>query len=173
MDAELEQRWRAGMAPFDGVTLFVAEILRPPALRLALLAVIGRLKVVFPEARLFRLKDWHQHDGYVTRAEPTRWEELESWCATEETLYAAQAGDTYVRVGVFPEDRTFYFRFYVEEHTSFGPQKGLSYHEGDGDFDLTGSPDLVEAVAAALRERGMGGLETAPAREFFDARYAG
>ncbi len=71
MNGALQQRWRDGAAPFNGQTIsFASPELTPlPALRLALLTVLSRLRQRWPEAALFALDDWHEHDGFVRRGQ--------------------------------------------------------------------------------------------------------
>lgn len=150
-----ERRWRGGLAPFNGQTVaLVSEDLTPlPALRLALLAIVSRLQEHWPEAALFALDDWHEHDGFVSRAEPTSWHNLSYALASDEALLTLSTGETYVRRAFFPDTYDFYLRVYVPADYDNG------YPERRGNFDVTCAP----ALAAELAERAasVGGLSVA------------
>ena len=66
-----ERRWRAGEAPFNGWTFAPADVLLLSTLRLVLQAVVGELEVAYQGVPLYRLLDWHAHDGHLTSAAPT------------------------------------------------------------------------------------------------------
>jgi hypothetical protein len=171
MDAELELRWRVGGIPFDGVTVTVETLMPLTQLRQALLVLVYELEAHWPDAVLRYLHDWHEHDGVTLPPLRTcAWAEVRQLLASDEVLYAARADDTYVRVGLYPEGAEFYLRFYPEADDE-EPDPPRAEHLGD--FDLTCSPALAEAVTARLTPLHLAGLQCGPAKELFDRRWAG
>lgn len=167
MTPELHERWQRGAVPFDGVTLTPAEWLPVPSLAAALGEVIRVLQAK-SDSPLHTLLDWHAHDGFLTRAEPTTWKELAALVRTPDDLIRAFAGgDTCVYRAYFPTDYGFYLRFYLSDED--GPVPG----EWSGIFDLTGPPGLIEAAREVLAQNGDSIWHTVPAQAYFNPTYAG
>ncbi len=173
MDSEFDRRWRAAQAPFDGVTVVMDKLVALPVLRRALIAVVGVLHAHRPGEPLFRLQDWHDHDGFVTKAHPSSWLELRSLLDSDDALAGASAGETHVRTAFFPQGRDFLLRVYVPDVYD------NPYHAHDdprlvhyGLFDVT----CQWPLALALREAAQGAWIAAlvrPAKAFFDTNYSG
>jgi hypothetical protein len=168
MDAELGRRWRKGRKPFNGMTIGVEQLMPLAQLRHALGVIVEDLEAGWPDAVLLHLRDWDQH---CAPAEPPRgtwtWDQLRLALASDEALYAVRAGDTYVRVGLYPSDFGFYLRFYPEDEGDADDRWG----ERLGDFDLTCAPDLAKRIVRRLAPLSLAGLLCAPAKGFFDRRY--
>lgn len=113
--------------------------------------------------------DWHEHDGYVTTATPTTWDDLAAAVANDEAFLRWSPEDDLVRRAWLADDGSFYLRWFMYDErsdlTSADPPVG-------GDVDLTGRSELVEAGREALAELGVG-TEVAPASAFFRSRWAG
>ncbi len=171
MDEELQRRWREGRAPFNGVTLHLEQHIPLSDLRAALLLVVETLKEQWPDATLHRMEDWHEHHGVPSRAEETTWSEIGRTLASNDSLYAARTGDTYVHIGLCPSGREFYLRFYPmdEDTPDAGWRKGKVGRYGS--FDLTCDPSLAEMVVDRLLPLQLSGLRSSSAKEYFDARY--
>ncbi len=169
MDSEFNQRWRAALAPFDGVTIFLEEYAPLSDLRRVLAVVVDCLHTYSPAARLFRMLDWHEHDGYVTEAVPATWQELLAITASEDALKAASMGDSYVRTAFYPEQRDFLLRFYVPDTSdSPFPAHDDRYLAHYGIFDLTCQERLAIQVRKIVQEEANLALKTMPAKAFFD-----
>jgi hypothetical protein len=169
MDAEFERRWRARLHPFNGIILRHEALVPLPALRQALTAVVDCLQQRCGTASLWTLRDWHEHDGYVATPRETGWPELWSILASDKALSAAQAGDTYVRIAFFPEDRNFYLRFYIPDENEL-PDDVTGWH---GMFDITGDPALADYLEAAIRAAALDPLIRESAADYFDRTYSG
>ncbi|MGI4791661.1 MAG: hypothetical protein ACRYFS_22795 [Janthinobacterium lividum] len=173
MDSEFDTRWRMAGKPFDGVTVSLSDFAPLSDLRQMLIPVVEVLHAHEPEVRLFSLKDWHEHDGFVKEASPTTWQQLRALLVSENALKGASTGDTYVRTGFFPERRDFLLRIYVPDiydnpfHAHDDPN--LSHC---GIFDLTAQEPLALRVQEAAQEAGAI-VSVMPAREFFDRNYSG
>ena len=169
MNEALEQRWRDGSAPFDGQTMaFRSEDLTPlPALRLALLAVVSRLRQSWPDAVLCTLDDWHEHDGFVSRAKLTSWQGFCSALASEEALLTLSTGESHVRRAFFPQTYDFYLRAYVPADYD------SDYPERRGDFDLTCARRLAAELADLAASASDLPVARHGAKDFFDRRYGG
>jgi len=165
--SELERRWRSGSPPFDGLTVaFASEDLTPlPALRLALLALVSRLQTHWPEAALFTLDDWHEHDGFINAAKPTSWQYLSAALASDKALSALSQGDWDVRRAFFPATYDFYLRVYIPADC------GNDYPERRGDFDVTCGPSLAAELADLAAFAGGLPIAECDAKGFFDRRY--
>lgn len=167
MTAELQDRWLRGEVPFNGVTLTPAEWLPSPCLAAALEALVAVLasRTASP---LYTLLDWHEHDGFLTHAEPMDWDDLAALVRAPDALIRAfTGGDTWVYRAFFPEEYEFYLRFYLSNED--GPVAG----EWSGTFDLTGPPALIAAAREVLTQNGDGAWRTVPAEAYFSRIYAG
>jgi hypothetical protein len=169
MDEEMECRWRAGHSPFDGVILRHDELLPLPVLRRALTSVVQGLHERHGDPLLYKLHDWHEHDGYVIQPKVSSWQELHSMLSSDKALYAASTGDTYVSTAFFPPDRTFYLRIYIPDEFDL-PRDS---REELGKFDLTCSVTLAESTRKAAEQAGDMALLTEPAKLYFNRTYAG
>jgi hypothetical protein len=173
VDSIFAEAWQKGTAPFDGVTVFLKELLWLPALRPALVAVVDQLQALSPNGALLRNDDWHDHDGYVSEASVFSWEELRTYLASEEALKDANRGDFAVRLGVFPQGREWYLRILITTDSfGVGCPEGLPACPTEelppfGTLDLTGSESLTAAVDQQLRRREFHPARM-PAKEFFD-----
>lgn len=87
MDSEFDMRWRQAEAPFDGMTISLTDFVPLSTLRSMLIVAVSVLHAHCPHAPLFRLEDWHEHDGYVKEATPTTWQELQAALASMEALH--------------------------------------------------------------------------------------
>lgn len=169
MTGELERRWRAALAPFDGQTVaFASEDLTPlPALRLALLAVASALRQRWAETVLFTQDDWHEHDGFLSAARPASWQDLSDALASDKALLTLSHGDFKVRRAFFPATYDLYLRVYVPA------EYDNDYPERRGAFDLTCGAELAAELAG--RAASASGLPIAEcdAKAFFDRCYDG
>jgi hypothetical protein len=66
VDALINERWQAGLCPFDGECLVSDEPISVEDLRTILAAIFPELQRDRAAQELFMFDDWHQHDGYVT-----------------------------------------------------------------------------------------------------------
>jgi hypothetical protein len=139
-----------------------------------LIPLVRLLSEHHPKARLFRLLDWHEHDGFIKESVPASWQELRSLLGSEDTLRRASAGDTHVRTAFFPEGREFLLRLYVPDisdnpfHAHDDPH--LAHY---GVFDVTSHETLALEARNAAREAGNAIIQTMPAKTFFDRNYSG
>jgi hypothetical protein len=173
MDSEFDMRWRQAEAPFDGVTIFLTDFVPLSALRPMLIAVVNVLHAYCPHSHLFRLEDWHEHDGYVKEATPTTWQELQAALASVDALQRESMGDTYVRTAWFPQERDFLLRFYIPDiydNPYFDHDDPHLVHHGI--FDVTVQEPLASQVQAAAQEAGAV-INSMPAKAFFDRNYSG
>ncbi len=174
MDHVMEQRWRNRLPPFDGVTVHPQEFLPLRGLRRVLSAVFSCLHACRPDSQLYTLYDWHEHDGILLEAKATSWKAIRSLLASDETLLAASAGDTYVRIGFFPEERDFYWRIYIPAEYDHPDYSADNPHPSPcGDFDVTCAEPLARQVRQAVERAGSVMLEMEPAAAFFDRNYSG
>ena len=175
MDAEFERRWRSRLPPFDGVTLTLPDYVALPLLQQILHIVVECLFAYRPDAFLYRLLDWHEHDGYVTEASPSSWQELRLLASSSKRLEAQfRRGDTYVREGFFPVERDYYLRFYVPD-----ADDNPLFHEDEanhleyGTLDVSGPQSLVTAIASAIQVVEDIPIEVVSSEGFFAQRYGG
>jgi hypothetical protein len=173
VDSTFAEAWQKVTAPFDGVTVFLPELLWLPAVRLALVAVVDRLEALRPNSTLLRNDDWHDHDGYVSEAAAFSWAALRAYLASEEALQGANRGDFAVRLGVFPQERDWYLRILVTtDPFGVGCPEGLPAPPAEelppfGTWDLTGSESVAATMEQDLRGRGYSPARM-PAKQFFD-----
>jgi hypothetical protein len=175
MDAEFERRRHKCLPPFDGVTLTLPDYVSLPLLQPILSIVVEWLFAYRPDAPLYRLLDWHEHDGYITEASPSSWQELRLLAASSERLEARfHLGDTYVREGFFPAERDYYLRVYVPD-----PDDNPLYHPDAanlikyGTLDVSGPESLMSAIASAIEAVDDITIEVVPSETFFARSYGG
>lgn len=162
MDQLLNRAWRAGDPPFDGVSLRAEDV--PLAALAPLLAgVVACLHARFGDRRLWRVEDWHAHDGWVTDRRASGWEELAETCASSDTLAARAALDEFVMLAYYSDPPGLLVRFAVEEYPE--PRR-----ERMGCFDVTLPRTEETLIDSALRNLG---CARAPAKSYFDETFAG
>ena len=81
--------------PFSGLTIMfdTKELLSLSAIRQALLAVVPALQERWPQAKLFVLNDWHEHDGYVNAEQSTSWQQLFQRIEEDEAVKQFSTGE--------------------------------------------------------------------------------
>ena len=171
MNAELDRLWRNGQSPFDGLTVTLNDYIPLPLFQQALVAIVERLYAYRPEASLFHNMDWHEHDGFINESQPISWAELRDRIASirnlQDRFYLA---DTYVRDGIFPAERDYLLRYYVDfpDATPWEPTPLPT-----GIIDVTCQRPLALQIESAMQTVGVSNLDILPAKAFFDSRYAG
>ena len=162
MDETLERAWRSETCPFDGITLRVQDM---PVSSLAplLTELVANLRLRFGEGQLWRVEDWHAHDGWVKDRRSSNWAQLAELCRSAEALIASAALDEHVALAFYTEPPAVLLRIEVEEY----PEPG---RERLGAFDLTLPRSEQSHVDPLLGDRG---CERSPAKSYFDATYAG
>lgn len=157
----METRWRNAEQPFAGVILCSAW-LGLDELRTRVATVVA----VLPQAATLETSlDWHEHDGYVTRAESQPWACLEEAVSEPASFLAWSSDDTYVRRAWYPRDFSWLPRWYVSRDPG---DVALPAGDPAGDFDVTASEQLVERITLDVPEGQMH-----PAKNYFDAAWAG
>ena len=171
MDADLDRLWREGQRPFDGLTVTSNDYVPLPLFQQALVAVVERLYTYRPEASLFHNMDWHEHDGFLSKANSYSWKKLRDLVASIENLHERfYPADTYVRDGIFPAERDYLLRYYVDfpDATPWEPTPLPT-----GIIDVTCQQTLALQIESAMQTAGVSNTEILPAKAFFDSRYAG
>jgi hypothetical protein len=175
MDSKFYRRWQEAAPPFDGITLY-SPYLTLPNLRRLLIPIVDILydHARAMETRLWRLRDWHEHDGWVNEAAATVWEDVQALLISDDALLGACTGETYVRTAFFDDKRHFLFRIYIPDISDnpFHTQDDASLVQY-GIFDLTGDEWLTDrARDASLAADVEAGLQTMNAKAFFDRNHA-
>jgi hypothetical protein len=157
MDEALDRAWRSATSPFDGITLRAADA---PVKTLAplLTQLVERLRVRFSERRLWRVEDWHAHDGWVTERRASSWDELLELCRSEDALIARAALDEFVALAFYTEPTALLLRIEVEDYAEAGQERM-------GAFDVTlpaSDAALCEALPRELHVR------RSDAKQYFD-----
>lgn len=93
MDRNVDGLWRAGAAPFDGLTIATPTI-PTHELHVVVSRLVGILEIAFGDAALRSGEDWLEHDGFVTESEPAGWGALNASVLTVEALVEASPVDT-------------------------------------------------------------------------------
>lgn len=155
--------------PFSGFTIAydTQELLSLSAVCQALLAVVPSLQERWPQAELFVLNDWHEHDGYVNAEKPTSWQELFQLIEEDEAVRKFSTGEWEVRRAFFPDDYGFYLRVYVaSEHDNEGAVWG-------GNFDLTCPSTLASELADVVTLASGLPVAKVEAKAYFDLHDGG
>jgi hypothetical protein len=165
MDEPLFRAWSDGLPPFDGVTLRSADLVPLELLFHMLSETIGFLREKFPEAKLLRHDDWHEHDGYITSSVPTDWGEVSGLITSATALYEQRPGDDFVRIGIYEPQGAFYLRIGVPDEDD-DPEL---YPGRWGMFDVSAAEPLIAELKSVLR---WDGLETSDTMAYFNERSA-
>lgn len=165
MTPELQRRWQAAAAPFDGVVVATCDELQLSILQEMLLLAAGELQGAFPD--VYVSDDWHEHDGFLTEPSPIDWEELLERFSSPFALYDSRHRDEEVRVAIFPSSCDWLLRYCIQDSEP-------DYRDSLCDFDFTCSPEspacgLASQINATWPTR----TNVTPAKEFFDAAYGG
>jgi hypothetical protein len=169
MDQEFDRRWRAALPPFDGMILSMERPLPLSRLQPLLQTAALCLHHEWRTEELLTLQDWHEHDGYVTTAATTRWDELLRIVSSHDHLPETCTGETYVSTAYFPGSRAFYFRISIPDAAD-QPQPT---DEWIGTFDLTGPAWLLDRVQTAFPGATHEEFIREPAREYFNRTWSG
>jgi len=164
MDDANRRRWLDGQRPFDGVVLVSPE-LRSEEIRSCLVRIVPVLEASVTTQELRSFFDWHQHDGYVAPTEGASWDSLNEAVASPQSFIAASSDDTFVRRAWYPGDFSFLLRWCV---SSDPDDFGLPPGEPAGDFDLTGSSQLVDQMSDLVP-----GARVEAAKPYFDRIFVG
>lgn len=162
MDEDLDERWRTGAHPFDGMTLHTgddpvgfAELLR------FVQSAWGAIHDGQTELRWLTLKDWHEHDGFVAQARPITTKAIGAKLAAPSRFRAWCPQEFGVTRLLRDEGATVCLRF------------GFDPDDDDGRADLTGPQDLLDRMVGQWRRIGGRNLERTAAARFFESRWAG
>jgi len=174
MENELNQRWRQGLPPFDGETVYTPDFVTLANLTAPLSAVIEQLYVLTGDIPIIKFDDWHEHDGFVKDGIQTSWEELPSLTTSEHALLAASTGESYVRLAFCPVDRSWLLRLDVpnrDDNPYFDHDDPKLIHYGR--FDITCDTELALKLYTVAHAAGSLSILKTPAKAFFDRRYNG
>ncbi len=150
MTDELLRAYLEGEPPFGGQTCSVDGLNHEELWRSYRAAALC-LPVSEP---LWQCADWHWHDGFVTPRQPLPSSEFLAWLESPVLFFEAWKAEDYVHRAVYPDDLSWYLRFYLWEDPA----------QGDCGLDFSGPDSLVESVRAAT-----GGM-VRPAVEWFSER---
>jgi hypothetical protein len=166
MTPELNERWLASRPPFDGTTVAIRNDPTPYDL-LDMLRFVGEsLRKRYP--LILRFDDWHEHDGFITKAILTDWRTLESAWANLDDLIASRPGDDYVRIAIFPANFDWLLRYDLDPGDSTAVENAWPY------CDFTASTMSEAAkVVDSIKALGLGHTVVTPAATFFNSCYAG
>jgi hypothetical protein len=163
----MNQRWQAGLCPFNGDSLITDSLVSVEELQALLAAILPELERNYGTQTLYVFDDWHQHDGYVTERRVAEWGSLATRARRTDSLLASRQGDSYVYRSLYPADLSFLLRYDVSDEDC-GDGSGFS-----GALDLSSNPErITEALAVVppdLRSR----LRVEPSKGYFDRTYSG
>ena len=163
----MNQRWQAGLSPFDGDCLVTDDLVSVEDLRALLAVILPELEGEYGTQTLYTFDDWHQHDGYVTERRVTECGALTTVAQSLEALITSRQGDSYVHRSFYTEDCSFLLRYDVLDEEC-GDGTGFS-----GAFDLSASPPKIARILSIapppLRPR----LRVEPSKGYFDRTYRG
>jgi hypothetical protein len=168
MDANLENRWRNKMPPFNDDCLYLDDLVPIANLRQFLISTLNILKLNISEGQLYKFDDWHEHDGIVTSKVLVPIKEIEEAMVSDDTLYASRHGDTFVHWAFYPANLAFLLRYYVLDDNEDHLYPGIW-----GTCDLTANKQLLETVQATAETEIIKVLKVGNAKTYFDRKYAG
>ena len=165
MTPELQRRWQAATAPFDGVVVATCDDPELSILQEMLLLATGELKGAFPD--VYVSDDWHEHDGFLTEPVRITWAELLERFASPLDLYDSRHRDEDVRVAIFPSSYEWLLRYCIADSEH-------DYRVSFWNLDFTCSPkSAADGLASQINATWPGYIDVMPAKEFFDRSYGG
>lgn len=163
VNTELETRWRQGLRPFDGPVLVADDTLTEEALLAAVQSSLVLLRERYAASALYLNEDWHEHDGFISPATSTSWDEAISWSQDRQRLRASCPSDWLVHALLFPDNFAFCLRYW----------SGWELGDDGFSFDLCAEREILEQlVGAKLVDKGPFSCEPS-AKEYFDRIWAG
>jgi hypothetical protein len=163
----MNQRWQAGLSPFDGDCLITGDLVSVEDLRALLAGILSTLERDYGAQTLYTFDDWHQHDGYVTERQMTAWKSLATLGQRADTLIASRQGDAYVHRSFYPEDFSFLLRYDIPDEDC-GDGTGFS-----GALDLSAKPARIAETLSVLPSELRPRLRVESSKGYFDRTYSG
>jgi len=167
MDQVFEMRWRASSPPFDGVTLCLPSPIALTDLRLSLEGIVNVLAWRYGRTGLYQFTDWHQHDGFITRATASSWDDLRNHLGSDHAFRKVCPYELGLRTAFFSREREFLLRVSLSEAYD---STETFYH---GVFDITCHETLAQRLIEAAVSVNPADLQIVPAKAFFDRCYGG
>ena len=162
MDSELERRWLAGTAPFDGAVLMLDDLIPKETGYEVLPWLLERLDAaVGPAETLHVNEDRHCRDGLIKTSFPVAGGTLMSELRGGSPRWFSLL-ESGVCWGICDEGFRYWLRFACDDEDP----RML-------DFDLTSTEAVVTEIAAALEQVFAIAVEVRPAKAFFDRKYGG
>ncbi len=163
MDENLENRWKNGNKPFDGLTIFLPDYIKVYELkRILLLEIVEYLSDKKFLSYLLKNEDWHEHDAHINSSKRITEEELKEFINNElEKVF--ENWDDNVRILYYNKDNDFILRLYID------------IDEIDkSEFDITLSSKNARELKKLLEQKfDTQKFNIKGAKEFFDDIYAG
>lgn len=99
MTPELQNRFLARIAPFDGRTISLCDDPTPEDVLAALQRVASVLGIHY--RTILRFDDWHEHDGFLTNPIVIDWtQQTECW-SNLDSWFKSSPDDDYVRTAIY------------------------------------------------------------------------
>lgn len=175
MDLELNRRWRERESPFKGVTLTHHRYVSVTTARNCILSMAHILRVDEQREGLYRLDDWHEHDGCLTEPLSLSWPQMVTELSSDQAIESICSDDSYVRLGYFRSQCDFYMRIHVARNGEIvaGHARYAGGSHAEALLDITCSHDMANAVAAIMETSGIAPICRSNAAEFFVLTYRG
>lgn len=163
----MNERWQAGLSPFDGDCLVTDDLVPVEELRALLAIILPELEGEYGAQTLYAFDDWHQHDGYVTGRRITEWRSLAAASHSAVALIASRQGDSCVHRSFYPSNLCFLLRYDVLDEEC-GDGTGFS-----GALDLSASPARIAKTLSLARSHLGSRLRSEASKGYFDRTYSG
>ncbi len=167
MDSEIFHRAINGISPFHQDNLHLDNINRLIPLKEVANTIRVLLNMLKEEQlldKIYRCKDWFQHDCCLMEKHLIILEEIFTLVKDEENLYKNGAGDDLVNIGLYDGDARWYLRMYVVE--------GYKLDNGAdrlGAFDFSGSDKVIEKLKAYVEENLEFKMVVTTAKNYFES----
>ena len=156
------------MPPFDGDCLHCDDQIELCQLRTLLTEIVNLVSANSSETSLYRLDDWHEHDGIITERTVVDWDSIDKIHVSDDSLYESRHGDSYVNWAHYPDDCSFLIRFDLLDADEAPKYPGIW-----GYCDLCAASSLIQTVKFAAPDSIGSKLAITNAKDYFDQHYAG
>jgi hypothetical protein len=169
MDHLLLRAWREGLPPFHGDTLWAEDMAFEQVVECALWIVLNLEQRTTSQGQLFKLDDWHEHDGFPKEAVVVSLQDIQLALTTPSSLLDFCTDESNVCAAIYPESVEFLWRIGLDEWASdrnvANGSKGQRWR-----FDFSTANDRLVELRTVLNSVQNIDLNIEPTTHFFNRK---
>ncbi|MGF7059421.1 hypothetical protein [Brassicibacter mesophilus] len=117
--------------------------------------------------KICKVRDWFEHDGYLTTKEVISKDFILELTKDNETFYKSRSGETYAKLGLFDECYRWYLRIYIIDEYDLKEDE-----EKGGTFDICINKEISKLLKSQIEYVVLIKLKRDEPKKFFEQRYA-